>query len=143
MDPQNGRLDVQRLIGAVAERHGILLKPDDAAFALVTINQLILEDVMAELLGKVREAMAEFDEAAERVQTRAGGVLAREVKDAAATIRRELGDDIAAAGKQAREIVFEVHRAHSRAAFEKWLVLGLVCGLVLFGCGFWAGRMLP
>ena len=139
---ENSGLDVQRLIGAVAARHGILLKPDDAAFALVTMNRIILEEVMTELLGKVQHAMADFDEAAARVQTRAGSVLASEVKDAAATIHRELESDIAAAGKQAREFVLEVHRAHSRAALQKWVALGALCALVLFVSGVLLGRML-
>src|SRR6266849_6154229 len=102
---ENSGLDVQRLIGAVAARHGILLKPDDAAFALVTMNQLILEEIMGELLEAVQHTLADFDEAAARVQTRAGSLLASEVKDAAGAIRHELESDIVAAGKQAREFV--------------------------------------
>lgn len=139
---ENSGLDVQRVIGAVAARHGILLKPDDAAFALVTMNRIILEEVMTELLGKVQHAMADFDEAAARVQTRAGSLLASEVKDAAATIHCELEGDIAAAGKQAREFVMQVHRAHSRAALEKWVALGALCALILFISGVLVGRML-
>jgi hypothetical protein len=142
MDAESSNRDVQRIIGAVAERHGILLKPDDAAFALVTINQLMLEEVMVELLGEVRSAITEFDEAAGRVQSRAGSLLASQVKDAAATIRRELGGDIAAAGQQAREFVFEVHRAHSKAARERWLALGLACAVILFVAGILLGRLI-
>ena len=110
METFGSRLDVQRIIGAVAARHGILLKPDDAAFALVTINQLVLEETMAELLERARHTIADFDEAAARVQTRAGSLLASEVKDATEAIRHALESDIAAAGKQAREFVLEVHR---------------------------------
>ena len=36
--------DVQRLIDEVAARHRLLLKPDDAAFAIVTMNRLVLEE---------------------------------------------------------------------------------------------------
>ena len=35
--------DVQRMIDEVAARHRLLLKPDDAAFAIVTMNHLVLE----------------------------------------------------------------------------------------------------
>ena len=142
MDSGNGNVDVQRLIGAVAARHGILLKPDDAAFALVTINQLILEEVMATVLGKMQHAVADFDEAAARVQTRAGSLLASEVKAAAAAIRGELENDIATAGKQARQFVLQVHRAHSRATLEKWMALGIVSALILFVCGVFVGKLL-
>jgi hypothetical protein len=139
---ENSGLDVQRLIGAVAARHGILLKPDDAAFALVTMNRITLEEVMTELLGKVQHAMADFEEAAARVQTRAGSLLASELKDAAATIHRELEIEIEVAGKQAREFVIEVHRAHSRAAMEKWIALGGLCAVILFVSGVLVGKML-
>jgi hypothetical protein len=44
--------DIGRLIAAVAARHHVLLKPDDAAFALVTLNQLVLEDSMKELTAR-------------------------------------------------------------------------------------------
>lgn len=141
MAPENGRIDVQRLIGAVAARHGVLLKPDDAAFALVTMNQLILEETMGELLEAVEHTLTGFDAAAARVQTRAGSLLADEVKEAVAAIRQELESDIASAGKQAREFVVEVHQAHSRAAREKWLALGAACGLFLFVAGVFVGRM--
>lgn len=139
---ENGRPDVQRLIGEVAARHGILLKPDDAAFALVTINQLILEEVMAELLKKVEHTITDFEGAAAHVQARAGSLLASEVKEAAAAIRLELGSDVAAAGKEARALVLEVHNAHSRAALQKWLALGVVCALAVFVFGVLVGRML-
>jgi hypothetical protein len=142
MEPGNGKIDVQRLIGAVAARHGILLKPDDAAFALVTINQLVLEGVLTDVVGKIDRAVADFEAVAARVQMRAGALLASEVKEAAVAIRRELGSDITAAGQRAREFVVDVHRAHSRDALEKWIALGVTCALVLFVCGVFVGRMI-
>jgi hypothetical protein len=142
MEPGNGGINVQRLIGAVAARHGILLKPDDAAFALVTINQLVLEEVLTELLGKIEHAVADFDAAAARVQTRAGGLLASEVKEAAVAIRRELQSDIAGAGQQAREFVLQVHRAHCGVALRKWMAPGIICAVLLFALGVFVGRML-
>jgi hypothetical protein len=142
MERDNSVPNVQRLIGEVASRHGILLKPDDAAFALVTINELVLEKVMSELLIKVRDAVTDFEHAAVRVQAKAGSLLASEVKNAAEAIHCELKDDVAAAGKQAQQFVVEVHRAHSRAAIEKWLALGLICALILFISGVVVGRIL-
>ena len=96
---------------------------------------------MGELLEAVEHTLTEFDEAAARVQTRAGSLLADEVKEAVAAIRQELESDIASAGKQAREFVVEVHQAHSRAAQEKWLALGAACGLLLFVAGIFVGRI--
>jgi hypothetical protein len=141
MNSGNGSFDIQRLIGAVAERHGILLRPDDAAFALVTMNQLMLEAAMNELVVKLENAAADFEQSAERVQTRAGGLIGNEVKNALASIRGELQSDIATAGIQARELVSEVRKAHSRPVLAKWISFGVVCGLVLFLCGIFVGKM--
>ncbi len=69
--------DIDRLIAAIAARHHILLKPDDAAFALVTLNQLVLEDSIKELAGHVRTATTEFVSSFERVQEHAGAALAK------------------------------------------------------------------
>jgi hypothetical protein len=69
--------DIDRLIAAVAARHHVLLKPDDAAFALVTLNQLVLEDSIKELAGHIRAATTEFVSAFERVQEHAAAALAK------------------------------------------------------------------
>ena len=42
--PKTISFNVQRLIAEVAAQHGLFLKPDDAAFALVTMNRLVLEE---------------------------------------------------------------------------------------------------
>jgi hypothetical protein len=138
----NDRPDVQRLIAEVAALHNILLKPDDAAFVLVTINRLILEGIVAELLEKVSAIITDFEQAAGQVQTKAGASIAREVKEATAAIRGELAKDVAAAGKQAHELVVAVHRAHSGPAVEKWVAVGAACALLLFFLGVLTGRLL-
>jgi hypothetical protein len=143
MEGGNNRVDVQHLIGAVAERHGILLKPDDAAFALVTINELVLEQVMSDVLGEIRHAVDEFEQASVRIQTRSGNLLAAEVKEAAAAIRRELEKDIVAAGQRARELILEVHRLNSSSTRTKWVAVGITFALALFVGGILVGRMLP
>jgi hypothetical protein len=72
-------MDVEKLIGEVAARNGIRIEPDDPAFALVTLNQLVLEQTVQDLVVQIRAATAEFESAADRVQKRAGTILAREV----------------------------------------------------------------
>lgn len=80
--------DVKTLIGEVAARHGITLRSDDPAFALVTVNQLVLEQTMLDLIQRTQEMTAEFDRAGDRLQERAGRVLAGELRKAGAEIRR-------------------------------------------------------
>jgi len=41
--PKPITFNIQRLIAAVAAEHSLILKPDDAAFAIVTMNRLVLE----------------------------------------------------------------------------------------------------
>jgi hypothetical protein len=71
---------IDRLIAEVAARHGVLLKPDDAAFALVTLNQLVLEDGIKGLAAEIRAATAEFESMFERVQRRAGAAVAKDLR---------------------------------------------------------------
>lgn len=132
--------DVKALIGEVAARHGITLRPDDPAFALVTVNQLVLEQTMAELIGRTQQMTNEFDQAAARLQARAGSVLAAEVRKAGAEIRQALRQDIAA-GIQPRQSAEEIQRAQSGALSYWWLSAGLIAALALFVIGILVGRV--
>ena len=105
-------IDVNRLIGEVAARNGIRVEPGDPAFALVTLNQLVLEEAARQLTEEVRSGIAEFTVAVQKTETRAGKVLAQQVKQAAEELRQELQRDIESARLKAAEMVTEVHRAH-------------------------------
>ncbi len=87
-------IDIKRLIAEVAARDGIRVEPGDPAFALVTLNQLMLEDAAEQIREHIRAGVAEFTEAVRKTEARAGRLLAEEVKDAAAELRRELEQDI-------------------------------------------------
>ena len=133
--------DVNMLIGEVAARHGIALHPDDPAFALVTVNQLVLEQTMAELVEQTQRMAREFDQAGVRLQARAGSVLAAEVRKASLEIRQALREDIASAGFRARQSMEDVQRTESRSIMYRWLAAGLVAALALFVLGVLVGRM--
>ena len=132
-------LEVSRLIAEVYERHGIRMVPDDVGFALITLNQLMLEELARQLREGVCSSIAEFNEVVQKTETRAGKNLAQYVKAAAAEIREELQRDIENARVHATEIVDEVNRAHSRPAIVRWLAVGLIAGAFLFGAGLWIG----
>ena len=82
--------DVQRLIEIVAARHRLVLKSDDAALAIVTMNRLVLEESIEAIHSRIREDLALFEAAAQRIQTRAANVLAAQVRESAAGIRKEI-----------------------------------------------------
>src|SRR3954454_14052065 len=98
-------IDQQQLIGKVAAKNGIRLEPDDPAFALVTLNEAVLQDASATLTQEIREVLTSFTESLSKTENRAGKTLAQEVRTAAAELRRELNDDIEAASRKANELV--------------------------------------
>jgi len=133
--------DVQRLIDEVAARHRLLLKPDDAAFAIVTMNRLVLEESLEVIHSQIHEDLALFEAAAKKMQTRAGTFLAAEVRESAAGIRQELERDVQEARLQASRIVRQVEAAyHQRMATQK-LAIAALAAVLLFFCGLWAGRI--
>jgi hypothetical protein len=132
-------LEISRLIAEVKERNGIRILPGDAGFVLVTLNQLVLEDLARQLGEGVRSGIADFNEVVQKTETRAGKALAEYVKSAAAEIRGELQRDIENARIKATEIVSEVHHAHRNVALVRWGAAGIIAGLVLFAFGLWAG----
>ena len=142
MAKQNGSIITQRLIAEVAARHNVFLKPDDPAIALVTMNQLILDDAMDNIHGQIRATIAEFHASMEKAEKRAGSMLAQGVKESAAQMQRGLQNDIHIAGLKAREIVHLVNEAHRRPALIRWSAVGLVAGALLFGGGLWLGTLL-
>jgi hypothetical protein len=73
--------DVKRLIAEVASRNGIRLDPDDPAFCLVTLNQLLLEEAGEKLASEVRKATKEFEDAVRQVEGRFGGLLGKQLKE--------------------------------------------------------------
>ena len=142
MPDKDHSIDVQRLIAEVASRHDLLLKPDDPAIALVTMNELVLEESIDIIHDEVRETIAEFHASMQKVEKRAGTMLAQSVKEATVQMREGLQSDIHQAGLKAREFVHLVNEAHRRPALIRWSALGLFSGLLLFGSGVWVGTLL-
>src|SRR5262245_38607805 len=79
--------DVKRLIAEVASRNGIRLDPDDPAFCLVTLNQLLLEEAGEKLASEVRKATKEFEDAVGQVEGRFGGLLGKQLKETITALR--------------------------------------------------------
>ena len=135
-------IDIQRLIGEVAARHRLLLKPDEPAIALVTMNQLILDSSLAAVHKEIRATIAEFHASMQKAEKRAGSMLAQGVKESAVQMREGLQSDIEMAGLKAREYVHLVNEAHRRPAMIRWSAVGLVAATLIFGGGIWLGTVL-
>jgi len=83
-------IDVRRLIAEVGARNGIRVEPDDPAFALVTLNQLVLEDFITRMDERIRLGIAEFLEAVHKTEAHARKILGAEVRESAAAVREDL-----------------------------------------------------
>ncbi|MBV9265390.1 MAG: hypothetical protein JO061_04395 [Acidobacteriaceae bacterium] len=123
-----------RLIGEVAARYGIRLDPDDPAFALVALNQLVLEDAVEQVAARMKQIAGELERSAESVGLRAGIAVAEQVKslallpqEGAATVSPEADSDEG------------YSNARKWEAYLKWIALGLAAGLALFGIGLLVG----
>ena len=95
----------KQLIAAVRARNGIRIEPDDPVFALVTINELVLEEAVRRLSDEMDRRLATFSAGMDQTERRAGKLLAQDVKNAAAQIRAEMQKDIDAAGMKAASAI--------------------------------------
>ena len=139
------RFDVRAFAAKVFERHGIALKEDDPAFALVTLNELILRKLMGELLKDVDQHMtarlAEFEQTMQRVEARASKVLAQQVRESAGALSGALHEEIAGARLQVQRMLEEIQQAYRIGALARWCAVGVVLAFLVFGCGFWIGKL--
>ena len=133
--------DTTRLVTEMATRYGIRLNEDDPALAMVGLNQLALEEAVRGVCDQLRARVAEFEASAQKVETRAGTILAQQVRESAAEIRREIQGDIHVASLRSRELLNRIHEAHRRPVLMRWTAIGILIAFLLFCCGIWVGRM--
>lgn len=131
--------EIKRLAAEVSVQHGIRIDPDDPIMAVVTLNRLVLEEAFGRATDLIENATREFNRATERVQIRAGSVVAGEVRDSVAAIRAEMQKDIDNARLKALELIGQVHRSESRSSRWQWITAGLLAGAALFIAGMLAG----
>lgn len=130
--------DTKRLIAEVAVRHGICLASNDPALALVTLNELVLEDAIQNAVEKVRTANKDFEGASERLQERAGSLLAQQINSAVAATRSELALNVDQATAQAIEKLKTLQRFQTKFAFH-WTIAGVIAALIIFAAGILLG----
>ena len=133
--------NVQRLIAEVAAQHGFLLKPDDAAFALVTMNRLVLEESLEAIRSRVAEDLAQFQASAQWAHKRAESAIAEEVRRSTAALRDEIQRDINTARLRAVEIVQEVKTAYQQPMSNRKFTIVVLAALLLLLCGVWFGKV--
>ena len=134
-------MDLNRVIGEVAARHGVRLDPDDPALVLVTVTELMLQQAQEEFLASARRATAEFVEAAGRAQEQAGAALAERVRKSGSVRSAELGRIPTLPGESQDSPVSIPLETNSPPSY-RWVVSAVVIGVLLFLTGVLVGRRL-
>ncbi len=128
-------VDLKKIAAEVSAQHGIRIDADDPIMAVVTLNRLIFEQSVNELTECLRLRTDEMEKAAARVQVRAGGVLAQEVRECVAALKNS-----AVQGElPVRTPRFE---REPWASHLLWIVIGLIAAIALLAAGAWAGTRL-
>jgi hypothetical protein len=130
-------LDVKRLIGEVAAQNGIRLEPDDPAFALVTLNQLVLEETANRVFEQISAALVQFSEGLSKGEQLAGKTLAQEVRVAAIEARKEW-----AAGVREMQPASMAHVPGARLGQFLWWAVGALSGIALTAAGIGLYRVM-
>ena len=142
MDAPPTTIDLKRLAAEVSIQHGIRIDPDDPVMAVVTLNRLVFEAAVAQVLEQVQAAVRDFEAAADKVQVRAGGALAQEVRESGIAMRQEVAkmlEEFRRAGLLKRT---DNEYKNRQRGERKWLAIGLVVALALFVVGIWVGLRL-
>jgi hypothetical protein len=134
-------IDRKRLVAEMASRYGIRMDDNDPALAIIHLNQLALEEAARSICEQLRARLAEFETSAQKLEVRAGAVLAQQVRETAVEMRRELHADVHAASLKSRELLHQIHEAHRRPVLVRWVAIGLLFGFILLLCGVWIGRI--
>lgn len=133
--------DVQHLIDEVAARHRLVFRPDDAAFALVTMNQIVLGQALETIHRRVLDDLASFETAGRKLEVRVGAALGAEMRQSAEAVRRQIQGDIRSACLQAAQIVQQLESANRQHRSDhRYTIVGLAVTLVL-AIGIWVGRL--
>jgi len=130
-------LDFKRIIAEVAARHGMLVSQDDPAMLLVTMNEVVLQQVFANIEARTEEIVAGLEAGLRSAQREALGSIEKEARKAGIAVREEIQKDIDAGRLHARELIVELNRAYSRSAVRRWVAVGVIVasGLLALGVG--------
>ena len=141
-----GSVDVKKLTAQVAARHGLLIRDDDPAMALVTMSEMVLDQFLEKAQVGLRTILSEAEKGQKRSQQETSVWVQEEIGRAAGALRAQLLRDIDFGRLQAKELVVQLAQLYSRSAVRRWVALGIVSGLVLLligvGLGFELGRWL-
>ena len=135
-------LDLKRITAEVAARHGMLVRQDDPAMLLVTMNEVVLQQVFGSIGARMEEIVAGMEAGLRSAQREALGSIEKEARKAGIAVREEIQKDIDAGRLHARELIVELNRAYSRSAVRRWVAVGVIAASNLLVLGAVLGVVL-
>ncbi|HEY4088016.1 MAG TPA: hypothetical protein VGM43_18890 [Bryobacteraceae bacterium] len=132
--------NVERMMAVVAAEHRLILKPDDAAFALVTMNRLVLEESLEAIRAVMNQDLAQFKETAQWAHSRAESAVETEVRRLARAVNEELRIDLSKAVLKSAEIVQEVKETYEKQLSKRQFTIMALAAIFLILFGVWVGR---
>ena len=133
-------VDVKKIVGEVAARHGVLIDENDPLMVALTANGLVLEALARELMAESRAVVEKLESTTVGLPEEARAALTQAAERSAEAVRQGLAADIEGASLKARAIVDSVYRARSRAGMWMWIAVGMLAASVVFAAGFITGR---
>jgi hypothetical protein len=130
-------LDLKRVTAEVAARHGMLVRPDDPAMLLVTMNEVVLQQLAGDIEARAVETAERLVSLLRLTQVEALKGIETEARKAGSAVREEIQKDIDRGHLHARELIVELNRTYSRSAMRRWVAFGVVVagGLLVLGIG--------
>src|SRR6266566_412093 len=135
-------LDLKRITTEVAARHGMLVRQDDPAMLLVTMNEVVLQQVFGRIEARTEEIVAGMEAGLRSAQHQAMGSIEKEARKAGIAVREEIQKDVDAGRLHARELIVELNRAYSRSAVRRWVAVGVIAASSLLVLGVGLGVLL-
>jgi hypothetical protein len=141
------RAEIERAIGEVARQHNLLLSPDDPLLVTITLNEVILQRIIARQLQAIEAAQdqiaagsAQQIETARQIAgivvTGAADYVAGELKATAAALKADWLVAVEAEKKRILQAAAEARQAQ-RLAWQAALAIGaLLCLLIGAVIGF-------
>ena len=134
-------ITTKQIIDEVAMRHKLMLRPDDAGFALVTMNRMVLEDGLQALNAAMKANVTVWEQSCLRIQSEAKSTFNHEVKTAGEEIRKSILRDLDHAKVEAAALVKYAGQPSITDIRYTWLAGTAVVFLVLAALvgGFFLG----
>jgi hypothetical protein len=134
--------DREALIAEVAKRHKILLDPDDPAFALITINEIVLSRAIAIIEAKLEEMERRLAQISEKQTGTAKAIGESIITASAAYIAERLEDAGADLIEKVRtRVVLEQGKQHSSSQHSGRTILCYSTITAAFSAGVLAASL--